>query len=361
MKNTRKVALYSPYLDVLGGGERHILSILKVFDDLGYNINLIWEDESIINKIKDKLSLTFKAVSVTPNFLSNKNPILTLKKTAEFDFFFYVTDGSYFASRAKKNYIFAMVPNKDLYKMNLLNRLKTHNFSFISNSGFTKLWLKKWEINSSVIYPYIDDSYFIKTEEISKKEQIILSVGRFFPHLHSKKHKEIIDLFKKYKQINPETNKMLFLVGGLDDKDKKYFDEVTKTASNRSDIVIKDNISESDLKLLYKRASYYWHFTGFGINEEKNPEKLEHLGITPLEAMAAGCTVFCYNAGGPKEYINTGKNGYLFTTEDELFSEMDEVIQASNQEKIGTAAVDYVRRNFSYDIFKKNVTDYFEL
>ncbi|EKE14265.1 MAG: hypothetical protein ACD_12C00601G0004, partial [uncultured bacterium] len=37
MKNkSKRIALYDPYLSTLGGGEKHILSILDVFAEQGY-------------------------------------------------------------------------------------------------------------------------------------------------------------------------------------------------------------------------------------------------------------------------------------------------------------------------------------
>lgn len=362
MKNTKKVALYSPYLDILGGGERHILSILKVFDDLDYSIVLIWDDSSIIAKIEKTLSISFLHATVIPNFLDKKTPIQTMINTHSFEYFFYVTDGSYFLSAAKRNYIFGMVPNKDLYHVQGLNKLKTSNYSFITNSTFTHDWLFKWGIKSEVVYPYIHKDYFIKSEQIAKKEHIILSVGRFFPHLHSKKQGEIIEMFKKYKQNIPDSDVTLHLAGRVDDKDMNYFEEIKKMAETRSDIVIHKNISEIDLKTLYKKATYYWHFTGFGIDETKNPEKVEHLGMTPLEAMASGCITFCYGAGGPRELIKNDETGYLFNSFDELSSQMQQIEHDSNKRaRIAQNAVSYVGENFSYEVFKKNVISHFRL
>lgn len=362
MKNTKKVALYSPYLDILGGGERHILSILKVFDDLGYQIVLIWNDPSILRKIEKTLSISFLHATVIPNFLDKKTPIQTMINTHSFEYFFYVTDGSYFLSAAKRNYIFAMVPNKDLYHVHGLNKLKTSNYSFITNSNFTHDWLVKWGITSDVIYPYIHKDYFIKSEQIAKKDNIILSVGRFFAHLHSKKQGEIIKMFTKYKQNTSDSDLTLHLAGRVDDKDVTYFEEIKKMAETRTDIVIHKNISEIDLKTLYKKATYYWHFAGFGINESKNPEKVEHLGMTPLEAMAGGCITFCYDAGGPGELIKNDETGYLFNSFDELSSQMKKIEDDSNKRlHLAQNATSYVSEHFSYDVFKKKVISHFQL
>src|SRR3989338_3542744 len=176
----KKVALYDPYLDTLGGGEKHILSILEVFAGQGYEVNIFW-DKNLTKEIKNRFSFRFiDSIKFLPNiFKNNFSPLKTLQTLRAYDYFFYVTDGSYFFSSAKNNFVFCMVPDKKLYNMNLLNRLKLHNYHFISNSPFTHQRLKKWGVNSMVILPYIDKQLFQNSN--IKKEKIILSVGRFFP------------------------------------------------------------------------------------------------------------------------------------------------------------------------------------
>ncbi len=39
----KKAALYDPFLDVMGGGEKHILSILKVLEEKGFEIHIFLE------------------------------------------------------------------------------------------------------------------------------------------------------------------------------------------------------------------------------------------------------------------------------------------------------------------------------
>ena len=72
---------------------------------------------------------------------------------------------------------------------------------------------------------------------------------------------------------------------------------------------------------IYKRAKIYWHAAGFGQDLEKFPERAEHFGITTLEAMAAGEVPLVYSAGGQKDIINNGKNGYLWKTQKQLLDQ----------------------------------------
>jgi len=111
-----------------------------------------------------------------------------------------------------------------------------------------------------------------------------------------------------------------------------------------------------ELYKLYELSTYFWHFTGFGVDENKNPEMVEHLGITPLEAMASGCLVFCYKAGGPKELIKDNENGFLFSDVDELIDTMIKInSDESLKEKVINNGRQFVKDNFSYEVFRDKV------
>jgi len=360
MKNIypqKKVGLYTPYLDVLGGGEKHILSIIKVFEDLGLALYIFW-DKDLKKEIKERLGLTFKNLFFLPNIFKKKSFLSFLKFlliSKNFDYFFYVTDGSYFFSSAKKNFVFAMAPDRNLYRLNFINRLKLLNWQFISNSSFTHKWLKKWGINSYVISPYIEEKFFKLKKQ--KKETIILSVGRFFGHLHSKRQDLAIKTFKKIKQKNLSFKDFkLILIGGLKKEDRDYFSYLQKIAAGDPSIIFETNLSQEKIYDFYQKTSFFWHFAGFGIDENKNPQNVEHLGIAPLEAMACGCLTFCYKAGGPKILIEDGKTGFLFSTEDELINKMENIIaNKKKQNEIKKNAHHFVLTNFSYEVFKQRV------
>jgi len=196
----KKVGLYDPYLDTLGGGEKYILSILEVFAEQGYEVNIFW-DKNLTKEIKNRF--TFRYINTSkyvPNiFKNNSSTLKTLGTLRTFDYFFYVTDGSYFFSGAKNNFVYAMIPDKKLYSQNLINRLKLINYQFITHSLFTQKWLKRFGIESKVIMPYLDKKLININVNSIGKQKIILSVGRFFSHLHSKRQDLIIETFKKLK------------------------------------------------------------------------------------------------------------------------------------------------------------------
>lgn len=363
MKNIKKAVLYSPYLDTLGGGEKHILSILKVFSEEGFIIDILWRDKKILEQIESKLNIKLSRARIAANFLTQSTFFKKILATKKYNYLFYVTDGSYFFSAAEKNYIFCMYPKKDLYSTTLSNRMKWNNFEFISNSKYTKAYVDKWTgLKSTVLYPYIDDA-FLKKNDFKKKDKIILSAGRYFGHLHSKRQDLLIKAFIKLQQKHKLfKNFKLIFIGGLKSEDKPYFAELKELASSNKNILFLTNVSFAKLINYYRKALFLWHAAGLTEAGRAQLYSVEHLGLVPLEAMASGVIPLCHDSGGPKEFIEAGSNGFLYKTIDDLIKQ---TVKAFKDQKtrlrVAESGQDFVRENFSYEVFRKRVKDYFKI
>ena len=145
-------------------------------------------------------------------------------------------------------------------------------------------------------------------------------------------------------------------MGGLKDEDKPYFESLVKLVGDNKNILLKPNAPYPELLECYRKSMFFWHFTGYGVDEEKHPEMVEHLGMTPFEAMGAGAVPFCYEAGGPKEIITDGKNGYLFKNSGKLLSKTEKVLKDNREYKeVQQRGREYVKKYFSFEIFEKRV------
>jgi glycosyltransferase involved in cell wall biosynthesis len=117
---------------------------------------------------------------------------------------------------------------------------------------------------------------------------------------HSKNQLLMVKAFAKlYKK---DSRYALTLVGGLDPSQNDYFEKVVKTSENLPIEVI-PNASDQELAQCYDRFNIYWHATGLG-QSRRNPYKMEHFGISVVEAMSAGLIPLVFNQGGPAEILS---------------------------------------------------------
>lgn len=348
MKNImKKVLIVDPYLDVFGGGEKHILSIGKVFEKQGFSVSLFWSDKEIISELSDRLHIDLSSFTIES----------TNRKGEEYDVLLYVTDGSYFFPKAKKNFVFCMYPQRSLYTSSLLNKLKWRNWNFFANSHYTSQFISTWTGKEvSVVYPFIDEEIFKQYTPINKKEKIILSVGRFFEQLHAKNQHVLIEAFNKLQKGYEEMREFKFvLIGGVKEEDEKYFNKVLELSKNNPNIIIVKNTPYKTILSYYSKSLIYWHGAGLGSDLEKFPESTEHLGMSVVEAMASGCITLAHNSGGPKETIADGKTGYLYNSIEDLIDKTVSAVSSKELDKISQSASEYCKKTFSYNEFEKNV------
>lgn len=342
-----KVAIYSPYLQMMGGGERYILSIASILSQK-YEVYL-YAGEDIGEKANSMLGINLDRVHFLPaNLLHRQNVFERFINLRQYGLFFYMTDGSVFFSGAGKNCLIIQSP-LHIPKKSFLNWVKLSNWQIICYSNFIKSAIQGKlgdKIKLSTLAPCIN----IKSGTKQKKENIILSVGRFFPYPHDKKHAVLIDLFKKnFKKYF--SNWKLVIAGGLTEAGGKKMFEDLKKKSAGFPIEVVANLSSNQLTKLYQKSKLYWHAAGFGEDLAKYPEKAEHFGIAPIEAMAAGTIPLVYNGGGLKDTINDGEGGYLWNNLDELVQKSvnlinNEELLSQQQIKAYEKSADYSRDKF---------------
>jgi len=224
---------------------------------------------------------------------------------------FYLTDGSIFYSTAKHSVIHFQVPFKNITAHSLWGRFKLSSWQLaICNSEFTKnLVAAEWPIKCQTLYPPVD----IEAFKPLKKKKYILSVGRFASFTKSKKHEEMICAFAGLFKTGKIKDWSLYLAGSIEG-DKKYPDELKKLSEGLP-IFFYPDLPFKKLVTLYGESSIYWHAAGFG---EDDPAKMEHFGISTVEAMAAGCVPVVINKGGQVEIVENGKSGFLWNSPEEL-------------------------------------------
>lgn len=352
-----KVAIYSPYLDTFGGGEKYIMTIAWIFSKADFDVDVLLDKhlESLGGKyLKDELSQRFdldlEKIEFTNGPLGGEsNFFLRLFFLKRYDLLFYLTDGSIFYPSAKRNIVHIQSPIIGQPAKNFWGKIKLKKWDLILyNSNFTKEYSKKnWPIDSEVIYPPID----VNKIKPLKKKKYILSVGRFFGYLRDKKQEILINTFKKIYEGGKINDWSLHLAGSTGEGDKSYLNELRSLAKGLP-VKFYPNLMYDDLMRLYGETSIYWHAAGFG---EEEPTKMEHFGISTVEAMAGGAVPVVIDRGGQTEIVEDGKCGYLWDSLNNLEEFTLRLIADGNlMEKISRNAIKRAR-DFSTDKFESKI------
>ena len=384
----KRAAIYDPYLDTLGGGERYCLTVAEILLKHGYKVDLFWSgDQDLIEKATKRFSLNLEGLnlvkdifqikpkqidfleeeqnlskfinhSLNPQKINQKvvNFVNKIKTTQKYDILFYLGDGSIPIIFAKQNFLHIQVPFSD--NKNIINKIINNSklllFSkIICNSQFTaKFYQNTLPSKINIIYPPVDVDKFEISE---KKENIILSVGRFDNILNAKKQDILIDAFKALSGEKIGDWKLVLAGGSLTDPNQNSYLKYLKEKAEDFPIEFVINPSFDKLKEIYSKSKIYWHAAGFNVDENIHPENTEHFGMTVVEAMASGLVPVVIAKGGIPEIILDGIDGYLWNTVDELVFKTKSLIDSSDDlkrmsQRAVTKCQKFSKNNFEQDL-----------
>jgi len=361
-----KIGLYSPYVPThVGGGEKYFFDVAKILADLGHDVFILLENKVSSSALHiEKIRLhyeVFLGISLEKiSFISSPFGSGTFWEklffTKKFDVLYLVTDGSLFFSMAKKNIVHIQIPFKK-NNHTLIERLKLRNWSIRnSNSIFTqKIVEKSWNVPIQFVhYPMVELPLASFSE--MKKEHVILNVGRFFNHLHSKRQDVIVSSFIDLVNQNPKEMKdwKLILIGPAEDLE---FSEKVKKMAKGYPVEILHDLNRDQLLSFYERATLYWHAAGFEIDEELFPEKVEHFGISTVEAMNFGCVPLVVGKGGQIEVLGDSLEELLWQSKHDLLKLTLKLIKNSELRR-GLAQLAITQsRKFNKVSFEKTIQE----
>ena len=323
-----KALIVDPYLDTLGGGERYVLSFAKTLKEQGYDVEIAWDKKEDLQKAEIRFGLKFPFVinSKAHYFFSTQSSLIQrFLFTRQYDLIFWVSDGSLPFLFSKKNLVHFQVPFKQVAGSRFINKLKLLFIDkLVYNSNFTRQFIEQSlsKEKGFILHPPIDTSSF----KSGKKENIILSVGRFDSPSHPKRHDILIKAFKQM-QAKQKSDYRLVLAGGLRGDDQIIKDLKKRAGKSAVDFKVNENFEE--LLKLFSSAKIFWHAAGYGISETDHPDKMEHFGMTTVEAMSAGLVPVVINKGGQKEIV-IPETGYLWNSLSQL---VEQTLKLINSEK----------------------------
>ncbi len=137
-----------------------------------------------------------------------------------------------------------------------------------------------------------------------------------------------------------------------------YLDRIRSrlNGSSGSEIELLVNLPAAQLKNVFQSARLFWHFSGLG---QRDPARVEHFGMTTVEAMQNGCVPVVFQGGGQKEIVEQDKSGFLFDTIEEL-TEKTLVLMQKPELALKLARNAHARGQvFSRDVFESRVREHF--
>lgn len=217
--------------------------------------------------------------------------------------------------------------------------------SVIANSAFTAHWVaERWNRRAEVLHPPVP------AVTPREKRRVILAVGRFSDGGRSKRQLEMVDAFRA---LGPDAYDgwELQLAGFVEDP--SYVAAVRERASGLPVTILPD-LDRASLERLYGEASLFWHACGLGIDERREPHRVEHFGITTAEAMSAGCVPIVLGAGGQPEIVGPGGGvGVLWRTVDEWVDATRALIGNPDRRSRLSAGARTRATRFSFEAFTR--------
>jgi len=304
-----KAACVDRWLTTMGGGEYELIRAALVFARHCRDVVVHFEGSQSQAAVRQELETRF-GVSLPNNVCLQDNMDIARNTDIIWDENYYdlTTDYQPQCALHLKRVMFgptSAAPAKKPY--------------FLFNSNYTRECLQQVN-NGSVVYPPVQP--IVEPWEISSviatKEPIILSVGRFAEYetfLNWKNQLALIDFFHNLPHKTVDGLRLV-LIGGIDDP--AFFDLCIRRASSGpagDSISLIGDLDRTTLSSWYKRSMFYVTFCGY---DGKSLANNEHFGIALVEAMSAGCISMAYDAGGHREIVDHGQDGFLWNTTSDL-------------------------------------------
>lgn len=351
----KKILVIHPYLNEIGGAEEVLLKILETLIEQKQDCYLL--GELPLGKIFDNIpSSSIKQIhypsetkSGSKRFQAHRRLLFhhsklkgkLRKEVGKMDLEISTSDLMYLIGASKKRVAYVHFPenltrmqNPDLkhrwfwklFYLPITFQCKRHvkkTDLLLCNSHYTQNAIMTcWKREAEVVYPPVDIEEF---KPAQKKEQLVISVGRFVP---TKNYETII-------QVAIQLPNVKFVIVGRKRPNDPYYDKIAKLKPDN--VELNADATHDYISDLLSKAKVYLHcMVG------------EHFGISIGEAMAAGCIPVIHNSGGSKEIV--GNHGFLYNNTEECVKAIEEALQSE------TNPIDITEhaKIFSDSNFRKN-------
>ena len=329
----RRILLYDTSWEAFGGGEKYLLMMAEVLSTVPhYQIELLVDTPVVTReRVEKSFNIALRNVRITTvdrgavrarlrdadtvvvmsNYLPFGKPAPTTIYVLQIPYP-QITIGTVLVDILHGLFRESV---KNISRAYLLHDARSADGVLVYSRFVQRTLLDNHDITTTVLFPPIDD-FALSV----RKDNTILSAGRFFSGMYNDKRYDIlINAFKRLCAVVPNLHLEYHIAGNCaaDRQAQDYLDALKKAAHGYP-VFFHVNASYQELHTLYNLATLFWHAAGFGVNEDSAPERAEHFGMTTVEAMSASCVPIVINRGGQKEIVSHGESGYLWETIDQL-------------------------------------------
>lgn len=353
----KKIAIVCDWLTNMGGAEKVIYSLHKLFPDAPIYTTLYdekrihgFEEATIYSSFLQRIPLSQKKhqlfLSMMPMAIESLDlseydivissshsvakGIITKPDTIHISYCHtpmrYAWEHWELESRLKQfpSFLHDSIKKK-IHKLRIWDRLSADRVDhFIVNSKYVGQRVKKYyRRDSLVIHPPVNISQFKTT----KPNDYFLMVGRMIPY---KRFDLVIETFNRI-------GKKLLIAGTGPEEQK-----LQKLA--KPNVEFLGRVSDGQLKELYSHCQALIF------------PQLEDFGITPLECMASGRPVIAYGQGGALETVVAGKTGLHF--KEQSVESLTNILNEFEGKQWNSEEITKHASKFSEERFHKAMTDF---
>ena len=352
MGRSLRIGLHSPFFgSTVGGGEKYLGSAAEAIRDAfpEHSLEIVSPVPVDQDLYRRMLGLDLHGIRLrtapdgngSGSLLRRLNQVSRLRRvrnlvlagqallaSRRFDLFISMVYVIPAVTRARRSMIICQFP----YELGgaggrLLWRREMERFdSVICYSDFVRGWISDyWGRSATVVNPPIDIPN--AEPDWDRKQNSILSVGRFFAAGHNKRQDLMVRTFREMVDAGLDGWKLV-LAGSVhnDAVNAGYYESVVELARGYP-VEIHDGPGYDKVQELYREASIYWHAAGSGVDARARPVELEHFGMTTAEAMGHGAVPVAMAAGGQLEVVTSGIDGYLWKEPSELRARTLELVR----------------------------------